>query len=155
MFQKIEKLQNYKGGQTDGLFSAQRNHRQYDSVAFFFEKIVFVFWGGLITMSRFPNSSSSSEIKSINVTLSKNQTLKSVLYWLVRFESNTLYCTDYDLKLYDANSNLVASSATAFNNAELIKYKAAAAGTYRLVVYQYGAFKGESGIDWLALSYNI
>ena len=55
---------------------------------------------------------------------------------------------------YDANSNLVASSTTSSNNAEMIKYKATTAGTYRLVAYQYGAFSGNSGFDWLALAYD-
>lgn len=108
----------------------------------------------VITIQRTSKSSAGTEMRTIDVPLSKNQTLKAVLYWLVRFESNTLYCTDYDLKLYDANSNLVASSTTASNNIEMIKYKATAAGTYRLVAYQYGGFSGDSGFDWLALAYD-
>lgn len=109
---------------------------------------------GTLTCTTTSSHSSQSEVSSRYVTLEKNKTIKAVLFWLVRFESNTLYCTIYDLYLYDSNNNRVATSSTASNNAEMIIYKAPSAGNYRLVIYQYGSFKGNSGTDWIALAYH-
>ncbi len=93
------------------------------------------------------------EVFSMTLQLTKNQELRSTLFWIVRYESTTLYCTDYDLYLYDANDNMVAQCSTGGNNAERIVYKVSSTGSYRLVVYQFGVFQGTAGIDYFCLSY--
>ena len=104
-----------------------------------------------------PSSPAGTEIISINISLSKNQVLNAGLASIVFVPSDysVYYSTDYDIKLYNSSNTLVAScTLTSYSNVELIRYKATEAGTYRLVVYQFGAHNSNNSRDWLSLTYN-
>ena len=105
-----------------------------------------------------PSSLGGTEIISVNVSLSKNQILNAALASVVYVSSDysNLYITNYDLHIYDSNNMLIASSSSisSLNNVELIRFKASVAGTYRVVVYQYGTHHANNSRDWLSLTYN-
>ena len=85
------------------------------------------------------NNNPNSIVYSKNISLSKDQTIQTALSWLadVSTSPDQTKITNYDLRLYNPNGVLVASSALgSFSNIEFIRYKAPSAGTYTVSIYQ-------------------
>ena len=77
------------------------------------------------------------------------------LAWSAEF-NNSCYITNYDLKIYDPNGNLVCSSTLDANNSvELVRYTVPYTGTYTVAVYQNGIMPTEIENDYISLVCNI
>lgn len=92
--------------------------------------------------------------KQVYFSSESNKTVKIALSWLLNSNnSTTIKLTDYDLKLYDPNNNLVSIANSTNNNVELITYYTRVSGVYRIEIVQNGALA--NGKDWVGLSYSI
>lgn len=87
------------------------------------------------------NSTPNSNVYNQTLNLSKNDQLQAAICWSFK-NTNTaelINSTNFDLRLYDQNSNLVCQSNLDLNNgSELIRYKAPSSGTYTLSIYLNG-----------------
>ena len=100
------------------------------------------------------NDHKGTNVLSQQVYLKAGQKIKIDLYWLARFNrtTDTLYYTDYDLRL--TYSGTTVSSNSASSNTELIMFTASTTGYYTINVYQYGTYSG-TGYDFIGLAYKI
>lgn len=93
-----------------------------------------------------------------SIALSKNDELQVGLAWSAEFNDLTdlCYITNYDLKIYDPNGNLVCSSTLNANNSvELVRYTVPSTGTYTVAVYQNGIMPTQIANDYISLVCNI
>ena len=101
------------------------------------------------------NDKVKTNVLSLQVYLKAGQKIKINLYWLARFNTSddTLYYTDYDLRLtYSGTSK--SSSTSPSSNSELVMYTVETTGTYTINVFQFGAYTG-TGYDFLGIAYKI
>lgn len=115
--------------------------REYDHLSY-----------GFSTSSFFNNP--NGIVSSDTVSLSKDQTIQIACTWHADVSTSLQQAniTNYDLRLYDANGTIVASSALGnFSNVEFIRYKAPAAGTYTVAIYQNGNL--QTSVDWRGLAF--
>lgn len=90
-----------------------------------------------------------------DVYISAGQTIKVSFTSLVNTEGkkDITLVTDYDLKLYDANGNMV-TQRTSLSNTELLTYTASTSGTYTIKIFLYSAKKTDLP-DWCGYAYRI
>lgn len=101
-----------------------------------------------------PNGNTSYHVMS----LKKNDELQVGLAWSAEHIDSTHQCylTNYDIKIYDPNGNLVCSSTLDSNNSvEMTRYKAPSAGDYTIAIYQNGNMPPQITDDYIGYVYNI
>lgn len=103
------------------------------------------------------NCTPNSNVYNQPLTLYKNDQLQAAICWSFN-NTNTVESigsTNYDLRLYDQNNNLVCQSNLDSNNGnELIRYKAPSSGTYTLSVYLNGEIIPIGNRDSIHLIYS-
>lgn len=102
------------------------------------------------------NRTAGIELMSKELYVPIGTTLRISLAWIVTVDrdNEVIYLTDYDIRLYDPSGALVATSNLGNSNIERITKTITQAGTYRIVVYQFGAMNQNVTADWMSLSYD-
>lgn len=90
-----------------------------------------------------------------SVYISVGQTIKASFTSLVNTEGkkDITLVTDYDLRLYDTNGNMV-TQRTSLSNTELLTYTASSSGTYTIKIFLYNSKKTDLA-DWCGYAYRI
>ena len=148
--------------------TAQKTHDYNADVGNFDSRV----GAGVIDLQRMVNSNlfrnlnnmdgtAQTELSSNNIVLQNGAELQVGLAWLANainasssgYSISNVYVTDYDLRIYSPSGALV-SSALISSNVELVRLTATETGTYRIVVYQWGAINPNVTEDWISLTYN-
>lgn len=103
----------------------------------------------------------NSELLSVEKYVQAGTELQVGLAWLVTAVNTSttginiseVYVTDYDLRIYAPSGALVSSGLTS-SNVELVRLTATETGTYRIVLYQWGAINVNNEGDWISLTIN-
>lgn len=89
------------------------------------------------------------------VNLNVGDTVKVTIASLINTNGsvNSVDFTDYDIKLFDSNGNMVAIIACNISNIEMLEYTATTAGRYEIYLYQ--ASKRVNASDQICYAYRV
>lgn len=92
----------------------------------------------------------------VPLRLEVGETLSFAVFWLANVASNStsVSFTDYDIRLFDNDGNVVATSLSSKNNLETLLYTATSPGYYNVRFLQYGSVVS-SEVERLSYSYKV
>lgn len=101
------------------------------------------------------NRTSRTQIISENVYMAAGETLDICFAWQVTSDTDneTVYLTDYDIKLIGPSNRLVDYSSLGNSNVEMIRFVATETGLHRIKVYQYSDLDPNVSGEYVALTY--